>query len=85
MVRRGIQERNNGGNLMITIQVHWKCQGKTSQGLLTLTYAGFGLVHVVGSSCAGNTFWDTMRPAADLVEIEQTLRKNGGDITEVAL
>ena len=70
---------------MITIQVHWTCQGETSQGLLTLTYAGFGLVHVVGNSCTGNTCWDTMRPAADLVEIEQTLRKNGGDITGVTL
>ena len=67
------------------IQVHWNCQGRTSQGLLDLTYAGFGLVHVVGKSCTGNTFWDTMRHAADLVEIEQTLRKNGGDITGVTL
>ena len=69
----------------MTIHVHWSCQGKTSQGLLNLTYAGFGLVHVVGKSCTGNTFWDTVRPAADLVEIEQTLRKNGGDITGVTL
>ena len=52
---------------------------------MTLTYAGFGLVRVVGKSCTGNTFWDTVRPAADLVEIERTIRKNGGDITEVTL
>ena len=67
------------------IQVHWKCQGRTSQGLLDLTYAGFGLVHVVGKSRTGSIFWDTVRPAADLVDIERTLRKNGGDITEVTL
>lgn len=67
------------------IQVHWKCQGKTSQGIMSLNYAGFGPVHVVGKSCTGNVFWDTVRPAADLVEIERTLRKNGGDITEVRL
>ena len=69
----------------MTIQVHWKCQGKTSQGLLTLSYAGCGLVHVIGKSRTGNTFWDTVRPAAAIVEIEQTLRKNGGDITGVVL
>ena len=63
---------------MITIQVHWTCQGKTSQGLLNLTYAGFGLVHVIGSSCTGNTFWDTMRPAADLVEILWLLCRDRG-------
>ena len=40
---------------------------------------------VVGKSCTGNTFWDTVRPAVDFVEIENTLRENGGDITEVDL
>ena len=52
---------------------------------MSLTYAGFGLIRVIGKSCTGNVFWDTVRPASDLVELEQTLRKNGGDITEVVL